>query len=105
MNDAEERYSRMLEARRLGGEIERWRYEAVKLRLAHGAWYTCDFWVVLADGLIEMHEFKGHQREAGRVRLKVAAAAYPELRFIQVTERYAGRRALGLYNFEEIPPW
>jgi hypothetical protein len=57
-------------------DVARVEFEAVKLRLATGAWYTCDMWVVYADGREEMHEVKGFWREAARVRIKVAAKEY-----------------------------
>jgi hypothetical protein len=104
MNPAEQRYSQSLEIRRVAGEILLWRFEAVKLRLAQGAWYTCDFWCLDVDGYVEMHEFKGHWREAARLRIKVAAQEFPELRFLGVVEQYQGRTPLGVYTYEEISP-
>jgi hypothetical protein len=79
MNKLESRYADHLEALRLSMHIRSWAYEAVKLRLADGAWFTPDFMVVLPDLAIEFHETKGFMREAARVRLKVAAEMHPFL--------------------------
>ncbi len=68
------------------GKILWIKYEAIKLLLAlplpgkkgeKGVWYTPDFAVMWDDGRLEIHETKGHMREAGRVRLRIAAATYP----------------------------
>ena len=67
----------MLQLRKLAGEILDWKFGCFKLRLADGAWYKTDFFVVLADGEIQCHETKGFMREAARVRLNVAADLYP----------------------------
>lgn len=74
MNKLEARYADALNAR---GDVALWMYEAVKFRLADGAYYTPDFLVVLKDGTVEIHETKGFLREAARVRVKVAARLYP----------------------------
>jgi len=62
-------------------DVRRWVFEGTRLRLAKGVYYTPDFTVFMSDGLIEMHECKGHMREAARVRLRTAAEVYPEFLF------------------------
>ena len=106
MNTAEAAYAAHLDLRKLAGEIQEWRFEKFKLFLAPGAWYTIDFWVVMADGEIQVHEVKGHQREAARVRIKVAADLYPELRFVQANVVKHGRRMLdpSRWRFETFEP-
>ena len=83
MNKLESRWSQELENERRAGDILCWRYNAMRLELATGAWFKCDFWVTLADGkgTIRMDEVKGFWREAARVRIKVAARLYPEFQF------------------------
>ena len=99
MNVGETRYAEFLEARRARGEVRKWRFESHRLRLGHGAWYKPDFYVLLADGSVEFHEYKGPiWREAARVRIKSAAALYPEYRFIGVQEGNFG------YAIEEFRP-
>jgi hypothetical protein len=72
MNGTEAAYAAHLGMRQLAGEIVGWKFEAVKLRLADGAWFTPDFLILFSDGRIEFAEIKGHWREAAKVRLRVA---------------------------------
>ena len=84
MNKTEERYSWELEARKRAGEVLWWAFEPVKLRLAEKTFYSPDFLVVLADCTMEMHEVKGHWEDDARVKIKVAAQAYPMFGFVAV---------------------
>lgn len=86
-NKWERLYAQELDLRKAAGEITAWVYEGVRLRIANGAWYKPDFLVVLPDGLIELHEVKGHWREAARVRVKVTQELYPWFRFLVVRLR------------------
>lgn len=97
MNKTEAGYAMELEARKLAGEIAWFAFEAIKLRLADGAWYTPDFAVLRVVGdlqdhdALEFHEVKGgFIREAALVRLKVAASMYP-FRFLLVQITRDGR--------------
>lgn len=56
--------------------VARAEFNSVRLRLAAGAWYKPDWWVLYHDGHEEMHEVKGHWRDRDRVRVKVAARLY-----------------------------
>jgi hypothetical protein len=76
-NGLEASYAEHLTVLQARGEVLWWRFEGISFRLADGAIYTPDFVVQLPDGLIELHETKGHWREAARVRIKVAAELYP----------------------------
>ena len=74
-NKMERDYSRLLDTRKAAGEVANYRYEAVKFLVANPqqgkqAFWTPDFYVVLSDGSIEIHEVKGHMREAAMVRIK-----------------------------------
>jgi len=84
MNKGETRYARGIEYLRLEGRILWWGFQALKLRLGGGAWYTPDFTVITRSGAIECHEYKGHWEEAARVRIKVAASLYPWIKFVIV---------------------
>jgi len=77
MNKTEGAYAQHLEMLKRAGEILWYRYEAIKLRLADGAWFTVDFFVLTRDCVLEAHETKGFWREAARVRIKVVAEIYP----------------------------
>lgn len=86
MNGLERRYSVHLEFRRLQGEVMWWKFHALKLRLANDTFYETDFFLMLPDGLMEVHETKGWWRDDARVKIKVAASMYP-FKFVGVTER------------------
>jgi hypothetical protein len=90
MNATEAAYARVLEARKLAGEITDYLFEAVKLRLATATFYTPDFMVRLPNGEIEIHEVKGYWMEDARVKWKVAAAKYHWWRFVAVTKSRGG---------------
>ena len=81
MNRTEAAYAAHLERLRLAGEVEWFRFEGVKLRLADSTFYTPDFAVMAADGVMEMHEVKGFWTDDARVKIKVAADQYP-FRFV-----------------------
>lgn len=100
MNKLEARYcSEVLDVRKSLGEVAAYWYESVKLRLAEGAWFTVDFFVMLPDGRLEAHEVKGHWREASRARIKVAAELYP---FRFVSARKLKKSEGGSWKFEEF---
>lgn len=101
MNATEAAYATVLDLRKKGGEIRSWQFEAVRLRMADGAFYKPDFLVQDVNGYIEFHEVKGHWREAAKVRIKVAAALYPMFRFVVVYKRGPG---LAGFDEEEVKP-
>jgi hypothetical protein len=92
MNKTESAYAKHLEERRLVGEVAWWRFEAIKLRIADGCFYSGDFAVMLADRQMEIHEVKGKTRKTSSqgakydaayaqddslVKIKAAAEMYP----------------------------
>lgn len=86
MNKTEAAYDAHLQELRHAGAVLWHKFEAVKLRLADNTFYTCDFAVLAADGVLEMHEVKGFWQDDARVKIKVAASVYP-FRFVAVTAR------------------
>lgn len=84
MNRLETSYAAHLELRKLTGEIRKWAFEPIKLRLAPATFYSIDFSVVFPDGHIELHEVKGHWEDDARVKVKVAAVMFDEYRFVGV---------------------
>ena len=84
MNKLEAMYAAHLEALRRAGKIVFWRFESAKFRLADRTWYTPDFYVMRADGTIEIHETKGFWEDDARVKIKVIAEQFPELQFVAV---------------------
>ena len=77
MNGLEKAYAEELERRRLAGEIHAWKFEALNFRLAKACYYKPDFLVVLANGLIELHETKGWFEAQAKVRTKVVCEIHP----------------------------
>lgn len=86
MNKTEAAYAEHLEMLKRAGEVQWFKFEPFKLRLADATFYTPDFTVLLSNGLLEMHEVKGFWEEDARVKIKVAAELYP-FRFIAVTAK------------------
>ena len=84
MNRYESDYSALLETRKQNGEITAYYYERYKLKLGNNCYYTPDFMVVRADGVLEFHEVKGFWEEDARVKIKAAADQYPHI-FVAVT--------------------
>ena len=81
MNNTEKAYAALLESRRVSGALLWYKFEGVKLRLADNTFYSPDFFVMLADGSLESHEFKCHWQDDARAKIKIAADMYP-FRFI-----------------------
>lgn len=88
MNRLESRYAARLRVLQAAEEILFWQYESIKLRIAAKTFYTPDFLVVNADGVVELHEVKGFWRDDARVKIKVAAEMFP---FAFYAATHAGR--------------
>jgi hypothetical protein len=87
MNRLEADYAAHLDARQAAGEIHRYWYEPIKMRLADKTFYSPDFVVIAADLSVEVHEVKGFMRDDANVKLKVAASMYACFRFMLATRR------------------
>ena len=81
MNRLESRYAEHLGYLRLEGKVSAFMYEAVTLRLADRTSYNPDFFLVMPDGTIEIHETKGFMRDDAAVKIKVAAKMFPWFTF------------------------
>lgn len=87
MNKTEAAYDAHLALLEAAGEILWRRFEGIKLRLADNTFYTGDFAVMSADGVIEIHEVKGgFWMDDARAKIKIAADQYP-FRFIAMKAR------------------
>ena len=84
MNKTEADYADYLELLKIGGEIIKWQFEAVKLKLADSTFYTPDFIILTSDGFLEIHEVKGFWQDDARVKIKVAAKEFPYFQFIAI---------------------
>lgn len=96
-NKTEAAYEKELELQKQAGLIVWYRFEGVKLRLADNTFYTPDFAVMTANGLMEMREIKGFWEDDARVKIKVAAEMYP-FRFIAIKPR--AKKYGGGYEYE-----
>jgi len=83
MNKTEAAYAATLDQRRAAGEVAWFKFEGLKFRLADNTFYTPDFAVMLADGMLEAHEVKGFWQDDARAKIKIAADLYP-LRFVAI---------------------
>lgn len=100
MNKLEAEYAAQLAQMQRDGLIQHFEYEGVKLRLADKTYYTPDFFVVRADGLIEFHEVKGFWAEHNRVKIKVAAEQKFWARFFAITKE--AKKRGGGWKYEEF---
>ncbi|HYQ54230.1 MAG TPA: DUF1064 domain-containing protein [Pseudomonas sp.] len=99
MNKTEKAYADVLQELHHTGKVLWFRFEGIKLRLADSTFYTPDFAVLAADGVLEMHEVKGKWMDDARAKIKVAADQYP-FRFVAV--RVKPRRDGGGWAVEEF---
>ena len=83
MNKTEAAYDAHLALQQHEGAILWRKFEGLKLRLAEATFYTPDFAVMTAAGLIECHEVKGFWQDDARAKIKIAADLYP-FRFLAV---------------------
>jgi hypothetical protein len=90
MNKTETAYARELIARQLAGEIQAWKFEAIRFTLAERTTYTPDFIVWLATGEIQIVEVKGKWWDDARVKFKVARDTFPMFTFIVVKKVRGG---------------
>lgn len=86
MNKTEAAYDQNLALLQHAGQILWRRFEGLKLRLADNTFYTPDFAVMDADGVIECHEVKGYWQDDARAKIKIAADQYP-FRFFAIKAR------------------
>jgi len=100
MNGLETAYMlEVLQPQVLAGEMLKATFEGMSIKLAKGSTYKPDFYCLLANGEIELHETKGRWMEAARVRIKVAAELYPEFRFVAIQK---GKRGETRWKLEEF---
>jgi hypothetical protein len=78
LNKLEQAYAAHLEEEKRADRVLWYAFGAIKLRLADNTFYSPDFAVLSADGVLEMHEVKGgFWEEDARVKIKVAASLFP----------------------------
>lgn len=80
MNKTEQAFAQHLDLLKHAGEIQWWKFEGIKLRLADNTFLTVDFAVLPASGYLEMIDVKGAKgvvTEDFKVKIKTAADIYP----------------------------
>lgn len=97
MNGGEAEYAQYLEQCKRVGAIVWYAFEPFKLKLAKSTFYEFDFCVMLPNGELEIHEYKGHWEDDARAKFKIAAAMFP-FRFIAITKKL--KRDGGGWQFE-----
>jgi hypothetical protein len=73
MNKTEAAYDAYLTLLLKAGEIDGFKFEAIKLKLADNTFFTPDFLVMAKDGVIELHDTKGTTKKARASGIKEAA--------------------------------
>ena len=89
MNQTERLFAEGLEYQKRVGQIRRYWFESIRLRLADRTTYTPDF-MVERDGSLIIYEVKGFWRDDARVKIKVAAEMYPCFQFYAVQKTKEG---------------
>lgn len=92
MNKTEAAYDAYLALLLRAGEIDGYKFEAIKLKLADNCFFTPDFLVMAKDGVLELHDTKGAKKvvrasgvkeavpwieEDAKIKLKVVAEQFP----------------------------
>lgn len=92
MNKTETAYDAHLSLLLRAGEIDGYKFEAIKLKLADNCFFTPDFLVMAKDGVLELHDTKGTTKktrasgakeaapwieEDAKIKLKVVAEQFP----------------------------
>ena len=87
LNKLEQAFSLELGIRKRAGELVWAEHEPFKLRLAKNTFYTPDFASLSTGGEMCIYEVKGFWEDDARVKIKVAAKAFPFFRFIGVEKK------------------
>lgn len=89
MNRTESRYAEALQIRKLAGEVIEWHFEPIKFRLSDNCFYSPDFMVHRADGVVEFVDVKGGGPidDKSIVKIKVAAEKFFEFLFVMEKEQ------------------
>lgn len=88
MNRMEAEWEQVLLLRKSSGQVQDFKFESVKMRLADLTWYTPDFCVINQQGEVEFHDVKGNLvQDDAKVKMKVFAEMYPHVTLRVVTQR------------------
>jgi len=90
MNKTELAFSKILDKAKIEGEILRWNFEEISLKIGPNTRYIPDFVAVMPNGRWQVFEIKGHLEDDAAVKFKTAAEKYPEISF-HMLRRIKGR--------------
>jgi hypothetical protein len=99
MNGTEAAYAQHLHQMKLAGSVIDFWFESWTFKLADACRYTPDFAVLMADGMVELHEVKGYWEDDALVKIKVAAEMFP-FRFLAVQK--IAQKAGGGWSIREF---
>ena len=102
MNKTEREFSKTLEKAKKEGQIERWHFEHVTLKLAPNTRYTPDFVAVLPNGRWHIFEIKGHLEDDAAVKFKTACEKFPEISFQMIRRKKGAWETL--FNLPSTQP-
>jgi len=77
MNKTERLYSEELERQKNAGEIKRWWFEAINLRIGENCFYKPDFLVMTKENVLELREVKGWMADDALVKIRAISEKYP----------------------------
>lgn len=87
MNRTEASFAERLKIEQLTGTVQWWAFESMKFRLADNTFYTPDFAVLYADGMLRLIDTKGTTKKGGKykpfveedakIKAKLAAEIFP----------------------------
>lgn len=100
MNKSEKEFSEYLESLRISGQIQAWKFEPEKFRLANNCYYTPDFFCLNADGTVTFYEVKGYWADDAKIKMKVVAEQFPWYSFVAVYKQT--KKAGGGWKFEQF---
>jgi hypothetical protein len=84
MNKTERMYSELLELQYRSGDIQWYKFEAMKFKIAPQCWFKVDFMVLTKEGELQAHEVKAYViTDDSLVKIKACAAMFPFKFFIK----------------------
>jgi hypothetical protein len=108
MNKTETLFSKLLEGAQAKGEIIRWHFESITLKIAPNTRYIPDFVAVLPNGHWQVFEIKGHLEDDAAVKFKAAAEKFPEISFHMLSRKKGEWKTIynipSPYNTKGYPP-
>ena len=80
-------YRDFLDLQKKAGVIRHYEFNRIQFWIGPSLWYKPDFFVIMPNGSIEIHEVKGLERRAGINKFKSAAGMYRWATWRMVTKK------------------